>query len=56
MSERTYHVRCSCGYEAGPFPSRRAALDEADEHVLALAGADEPEGAHRPEIVEGLRR
>lgn len=31
-------VKCSCGYEAGPFPSKADADTDADDHILAIGG------------------
>jgi hypothetical protein len=47
-----FNVLCSCGYRSGPWPRCADAERDADEHVLGCAVGDEPEGAHRTEVVK----
>lgn len=35
----TYRYRCSCGAVGDQHPSRDAAIDEADGHLLSLEGS-----------------
>jgi len=36
---KKWWVECSCGYNNGPFTSRVAAENDADDHILAISAA-----------------
>lgn len=62
--ERTplHQALCSCGWASGPHLTRRDATDDGDEHILAMARADQLDraiganGHHRVEVQSGSPR
>ncbi len=39
--QETHTVECDCGYVGRTMTNKRDAMDDADEHVLAMVRADD---------------